>query len=297
MDRCESREGRSLSVRDMTRSTLPHRELSVPLYRMRSSVGWIDSHCHGTDPVWRDSIDSFLHNLAAEGCEALVMGGIEPEEWEAQRRLPEQHLRIIRVFGLHPWTVLNRSDTQLATDWRRLTELLPEADGLGETGLDFHKGPSAHDRQRQRQWLQKHLQLAIEYQKPLVLHIVRAYPDVWHLLRSFQPEARGMIHGFWASLDQARPFLDAGWLLSPNFRLLRTDPHGILKHFPREQIVFESDAPFSTSTGAVTTPLLARQAMEHAATLWLETPEEVMNRQRRNLASLFPRLQSDRLSS
>lgn len=250
---------------------------------------WIDSHCHCTDSLWQEEAKAqeLFGQLAEKGCEALIQGGVDPEEWELQRQLKSDQLKIVRVYGLHPWTILQRSNEQLERDFTRLSEILPEAAAIGEIGVDFVRGTEPQARQKQRDWLARQLQLAVSAAKPAVLHVVRAYPEAWHEVKKLLPPERGMIHSFWASLEKARPFLDAGWILSLHPRILHFDPHGVLDKFPRAQLVFESDAPMPLPDGSYTSPEQTLAILERVATKWQISREELAAQQKQILAQLF----------
>lgn len=250
---------------------------------------WIDSHCHCTDSLWQEEgqTETLFRELAVQGCEALIQGGVDPEEWQRQRELKTEALRIVRVFGLHPWTILGRSAAQLEEDFALLERLLPEAQGLGEIGLDYVKGPSPEARHVQREWLARQLHLAAKQEKPAILHVVRAYPETWHEVKKVLPPARGMIHSFWASLDKAKPFLDAGWILSLHPRILHFDSHGVLEKFPREQLVFESDAPMPRPDGGYTRPDETLSILARVAEKWQLPLEELAAKQKLILSQLF----------
>ncbi len=250
---------------------------------------WIDSHCHCTDEIWRADPVHFFQTMRSAGCEALIQGGIDPEDWKRQLALPAPpELTIIPVFGLHPWTVLAQSPAQLEEDFKILATMLPQAGALGETGLDFFRGGAAAERKKQTEWFSRQLDLARQHQKPCVLHLVRAYPDAFHVYKKHKLPERGLLHSFWAPRKQVQGFIDDGWLLSVHPRILRGDPHGILTRFPREQLVFESDAPFPTVAGGFTSPALTWQILQHVANMWSMPPEELAVQQRKRLSQLFP---------
>jgi TatD DNase family protein len=245
---------------------------------------WSDSHCHSTGSLPPE----LWGELSASGCQLLVQGGIDPQEWEAQRQLLDRsEPRILPVYGLHPWFVAEASEAILEEAFVRLSSWAPEASGLGEMGLDPLRSPSPESYARQRDFFVRQLQLAQQLQKPCVFHIVRAYPEAWTLIARHAPSGRGLLHSFWAPQAWAKPFLDAGYVLSLPPRIQKGDPHGILSYAPRAQIVFESDSPQAQGTKPVSTPFAAQQSLFHAAKAWGEDPELVAERQLSTLQTLF----------
>ena len=117
--------------------------------------------------------DFHTHHLPPPGVAALYSGN-EPR--------PE----VRNSLELHPWRL-----PETFRDQPELAERLRHFDALGEIGLDRLRGPALSV---QREYLRQYLQLAQDRGKPVVLHVVRCFPEVLNLLKSFRLKA--MVHGF-----------------------------------------------------------------------------------------------------
>ncbi|WP_295729975.1 TatD family hydrolase [uncultured Muribaculum sp.] len=111
--------------------------------------------------------------------------------------------------GIHPW----HSATVTDMDLRRL-----EADArlrcvkaIGETGLDRLRGATLD---RQTELLLHHIALSEELHKPLVLHIVKAFPEIIAIKRRIKPSQTWIIHGFRGKPQLAEELLRHGFYLS-----------------------------------------------------------------------------------
>ena len=88
-----------------------------------------------------------------------------------------------------------------------------EADALGEAGLDTLKGPSLAV---QRQYLHALLALASDCGKPVVFHVVRAFPELLKEVRFFGKIPK-LLHGFRGNDARREELQKAGFLLSGAF--------------------------------------------------------------------------------
>jgi len=140
-------------------------------------------------------------------------------------------------FGIHPWFVKNNSIEELKP---LITEYKP--DFIGEIGLDYLH-PEA---KLQQEIFSAQLNLAMEFNLPVIIHSIRAYNDVLKTLKTYN--IHGIIHGFNSNDVIAKEFTKLGFLLgignniSKNSKITQS-----IKDIGINNLVFESDAPFSSS--------------------------------------------------
>jgi TatD DNase family protein len=203
-----------------------------------------DAHCHLADPRW-DGLQAWRRAREA-GVTHFLQGGVDPQDWQRQSLLPAG---CYASFGLHPWRVHDWTDEELQAAFARLTALVAHAAAIGETGLDL--APRfASSRERQLFWLDRHLHLAAECGKPLILHVVRGHEPVLQALRRCQSAGQrplsGLVHAFHASPAVARAYRKLGFLLSFGSSLLGAEQSslaGAVAETGLLGIVVESDAP------------------------------------------------------
>jgi TatD DNase family protein len=186
---------------------------------------WIDAHAHLTDPRLESELPRFLTEAADAGIEKYVLGGIEPEEWERQKKFARKYPGVAFLsFGLHPWWVASQSevDPTVAGMARLHAELSAKprlCHAIGETGLDFHPRFKEESHPLQERVFREHLRLGLARGLPLVLHVVRAHERALEILHEEQRDAsrgqhpqnyRGIIHSFSGEPEIARSYLDLG---------------------------------------------------------------------------------------
>ena len=124
----------------------------------------------------------------------------------------------------------------------------PDVRAVGETGLDYFR-TGEEGRPRQEESFRRHIALAKELGKTLVIHDRDAHDDVLRVLDDEGPPERFVMHCFSGDADFARACLDRGGWLSfagtvtfKNAAYLRE----ALRVAPRDRILVETDAPYLT---------------------------------------------------
>lgn len=135
--------------------------------------------------------------------------------------------------GLHPWDT-NAPDADKAIDRLEIEAASPLIAAIGEAGLDRLRG--AH-LDRQMQFLRLQLEISRKTQKPIILHIVKAFAEIIRLHKELKPEEPWIIHGFRGKPQLARQLVDEGFYLSLGERF-NSESASVI---PSSRLLVESD--------------------------------------------------------
>ncbi|PKN47447.1 MAG: DNAase [Deltaproteobacteria bacterium HGW-Deltaproteobacteria-17] len=205
----------------------------------------IDSHCHLFDAPLREDPDGVLNEAAQAGITGIMVVATWASAWDeivANRGRVREALPDSRVAaGLHPWFV-----HEAPGDWAtRLEALLPRIDAIGEIGLD--RGERAPAMELQEPVFARQLQLAAEAGLPVLVHVVKAHDLVLHHLKENGRNVRGIIHAFSGSPEDARAYIERGFLLGIGGGITRENAHRlrrVVSKIPLESLVLETDSPY-----------------------------------------------------
>lgn len=111
--------------------------------------------------------------------------------------------------GVHPYSLCRENTPDL--ERLKADAAHPEVVAIGETGIDRLKGGPVD---RQIEVLMVHAELSERLEKPLILHIVKGFPEIIALRRGMKPRQRWIIHGFRGKPELARELLRHGFDLS-----------------------------------------------------------------------------------
>jgi len=120
-------------------------------------------------------------------------------------------------IGLHPWHLNKQSILELPDVLNQALNL-PNILAVGEAGLDqVIKKPI----DEQLPVFRSHIEFSIRYKKPLIIHCVKAFPELLKLRREYRKSTAWIVHGFNSNEDNAAECVEAGIYISLSQRLFR----------------------------------------------------------------------------
>lgn len=173
--------------------------------------------------------------------------------------------------------------------------------GIGECGLDYYRC-TPESKSRQKKAFIEQIELANEFNLPLMLHIrnnpekihpangtpqegnLDAYLDALDILKKYSKVnpangARGDVHFFAGTLEDAKAFLDFGFTLSFTGVITFTEDYDeIIRNTPLNMIMSETDSPYVTPVpyrGKRNEPSYVREVVKKIARIKNLSEQEV----------------------
>ncbi len=137
--------------------------------------------------------------------------------------------------GLHPWDIDQNNDLFLSKLEQFLTH--PNCIAIGECGIDKLITTPI---EIQKKVFEQHLQLAINYNKPLIIHCVKAFDELIEICKPYHNRTSLIVHGFNKSENLAKQLIDKGFYLSLHHNLL-LKPDFNIQSLPLDKLFFETD--------------------------------------------------------
>ena len=204
--------------------------------------GLVDSHLHLQDFDPCVNIKTLIEQTLNAGVSHLVCNGESPADWPAVYGIAKQFPQVVPCYGLHPWFVRQESN-----NWVSILEDLIALNqcGIGETGLDRRNNKT--ELSLQVEAFRIHLALARKYNRPIMLHCVRAWGLLIDVLKGEQGLSQGLlIHAYAGSVDLIKPLSDMGAYFSFSGKVLYENYERsrlALAAMPLDRLLIESDAP------------------------------------------------------
>ena len=217
-----------------------------------------DTHAHYASGAFNADRYALLDSLPAKGvtgvCEQATHSGDAPLCLELAHRYPW----VFAAVGIHPESLLPADKCGGAPpaptvavyggDWAAEMRALapcyddPKVVAVGECGLDYH-WPVPKD--AQLALFEAEIRLALELDKPIVVHDREAHADVYALLKKYKP--RGILHCYSGSAEDAVWLAGQGMLLgfggACTFKGAKRAGR-VLDALPLESILLETDCPY-----------------------------------------------------
>jgi len=198
----------------------------------------IDTHAHLD--ACADDAEALVARARAAGVERIVSVGSGIESCRTTLRLAGRYDGVFAALGIHP----HQADGEDAERVRDLCRLLADerAVAVGETGLDFFRDYAA--RETQRRLFERHLAVASDLGKPVVVHTRDADAETAAALETF--EGTVVLHCF-SSPSLLAVALERGYYVSfagnvtfPKAAELREAAAAV----PADRILAETDSPY-----------------------------------------------------
>jgi TatD DNase family protein len=208
-----------------------------------------DTHCHLDAAEFDSDRLGVIARAQAFGVKGILIPAVQVADFEKVRDLAHNFEQGAYAVGIHPMFVRNAKDSDLDAlnyflqshrDDSRLV-------AVGEIGLDFFVPDISQGTQRQRQidFYQAQLDLALHAGLPVILHVRRSQDELLKWLRRL-PLMGGIAHAFNGSFQQAQQFIDLGFALGVGgaFTFTRAQQiRRLVTELPLANLVLETDSP------------------------------------------------------
>ncbi len=214
-----------------------------------------DSHCHLdiTYDVNKHgpglSVDEALRHAAAVGVTRIVQVGYDVASSRFGGEVAKAHPQVVAAVALHPNEAPRLADAGTFEEaFAEIGELAKQERvvAIGETGLDhFRTGPDGLHAQEES--FRRHIALAKELGKTLVIHDRDAHDDVVRVLIDEGAPERVVFHCFSGGTELAAQCAEHGWFMSfagPVTFKANDHLREALALAPADLVLVETDAPF-----------------------------------------------------
>ena len=200
-----------------------------------------DTHCHLYDEYY-DSIDEVYKDMISRGIYRAINNGIDDKTNKEVLDKISKYDWMYGTLGIHPEEVDNykEEDLNFIVDNIKKDKIV----AIGEIGLDYHY--TKENKDKQIELFEKQLQIAKQYNLPVVVHSREATLDTIECIKKYK--VKGVIHSFTGSYETANIYLKMGFLLGVNGVVTFKNCNFIevLKRIGIDNIILETDSPYLT---------------------------------------------------
>ncbi len=248
----------------------------------------IDSHCHLDFTQFDHDRNAILTNCKQLGINKIIVPGVTADGWQTLIRLCQQSAMLYPALGLHPMFMAQHQYADIQRLEQAIREFRPIA--VGEIGLDFYL--KDHDKPSQSHLFEQQLQLAADYQLPVILHVRKAHDQTLALLKKYSLKG-GIVHAFSGSYQQAEHYIKLGFLLGVGGSISydrATRVRRLFQQLPLTSLALETDAPdmpLQNQQGRRNSPENIPVILHHLASLRSETQTQIATATSENVDKIF----------
>ncbi|SRR5579883_163822 len=207
-----------------------------------------DSHCHLQDAQFDSDREQTFAEANTKGVTHFLVPATDPASFASTMALTESHSTAFGALGVHPHSA-NEWGPEVKERIRESFEKNDKIVAIGEIGLDYHYDFAPRDVQRLA--FAQQIELAIELNKPIVIHTRESEEDVFRIVEEHygslpSDAARGQFHCFSAGQKWMHRAIDLGFHVSftGNITFKKSTLADVVRETPLDRLLIETDSPY-----------------------------------------------------
>ena len=205
----------------------------------------IDTHSHIFSEEFDLDRQEVVCSALENGVEKVILANVDYSTLlrleQTQKEFP--HF-CYSAMGLHPTSVTDGYKEELE---KIIDKLSTENQyvAIGEIGIDLYWDKTFLPQQIEA--FQRQVEIALELNLPIIVHIRKAYREVFEALKKYgKNQPRGVFHCFSGGLQEAHHAVSLGYYLGVGGVLTYKNStlHETIKQISPDKILLETDAPY-----------------------------------------------------
>lgn len=260
-------------------------------------MNFVDTHCHIHDSEFSaqfgKSPDELIKDAELRAVTKFICVGTDVKSSREAVAFCQNRDQCYASVALHPHEAADKNIAELKRDFEKVKKLAEQnVVAIGECGLDYFYHSDVETREKQKEVLHWHIELAQKHMLPLIFHIRDAFDDFLPIFDTF-PNVKGVVHSFTAGNNVLHKLLDRGLYVGLN-GIITFNKDEAQKNMaatvPATSLVFETDAPFLTPVpyrGKICEPRHVVDTAKFLASLREESIEQLAHQTTHNAKILF----------
>lgn len=249
----------------------------------------IDSHCHVDFKVYNKNRQEVMKR-AQEKLTAIVNSGATLGGNRRTLKLAEEYKDFVySTLGFHPSNAYKADEIVIKQALSEIESNIDVAVALGETGLDFNGLESEADKNKQIELFGTFLEMASEYQLPLVIHARDAEQKALEMVKKHPSIPQIIFHCYGGDLETAQEIIGEGYYVSLSTIVCFSHHHQQLAFdLPLSQLLTETDSPYlSPFKGQRNEPAYVEETVKTIAEVKSISRDEVDRVTEQNARKIF----------
>lgn len=203
-----------------------------------------DTHAHYDDEAFNEDREELILSLKENGIGCIVDIGASVSSTKATYALAQKYDFVYAAVGIHPCDTYDLIEDDILSlgEYAKDEKVV----AIGEIGLDYHYPDT--NKELQKKWFVKQLDLAVETGLPVVIHSRDAAADTMEILKKYEGRiSGGVIHCYSYHKEMAEEYVKMGYYIGIGGTLTFKNAKKIkevAKSIPIDKLVLETDCPY-----------------------------------------------------
>ncbi len=206
---------------------------------------FIDVHCH-LDMLDKEGVPVGEAVLRARraGVGVMVVNGVNPRHNRAILALAVNYPEVQAALGMYPLDALALTDAEIDDELNFLRRREKDFVAIGEIGLDLKEEALLENFSKQKEIFEKFVKLAIEMNKPVIVHSRKAELQTIDLLEELGAK-KVIMHCFSGKMKLVDRIVKNNWCLSIPANVSYSQQfQDVVKRVPIHNLLCETDSPY-----------------------------------------------------
>lgn len=204
----------------------------------------IDSHAHYDDESFDSDRAEVFSQIQEEGVVGILNCSSTYDSVGKTNNLTKEYNFIYGALGIHPENANELTDERLE-NIKELIKSNKRIVAVGEIGLDYYWDENP-PKEVQKEVFIKHMKLAEELNKPVIIHDRDAHADTIEIMKMF-PNVKGVVHCFSGSVEFARECVKLGYYIGITGVITFKNAKKlveVVRDVPLDKLLVETDCPY-----------------------------------------------------
>lgn len=249
----------------------------------------IDTHCHVDFKDFNKNREEVM-DRAKKKLNSIINSGATLGGNRRTLKLVEEYKGFLYgTLGFHPESASKADSSIIEQSFKEINENIDKAVALGETGLDFFHIEETDKRNRQIKVFRSFIDLANEYEMPLVIHARDAELKSFEIVKKYSKDIDVIFHCYGGNLETMNKIIEESYYISFSTIICYSEDHKeLVENIPLENVLTETDSPYlSPFKGQKNEPAFVEETINKIAEIKSLPPLRVDKMTEKNAKKVF----------
>ena len=210
----------------------------------------IDTHCHLDFEDFDDDQEDVIGRAKDKLDNVIVSGFSNDSNMKVLQLSKDYEGFIYPTFGFHPVSSQNATPEEIKIAHENISKHLDDIVAIGEVGMDYYYVTDKALRERQQEIFTSFLELADEYEVPIVMHVRDCEKKTVNIIAEYENIPYFVFHCYGGSLKTAKRIMnmDNAYMSFSTMLCYSKHHQDLVEKIDLDYILTETDSPYLAMT-------------------------------------------------